>query len=98
MNNDNWWLALFLLSASNPDFFKNVEAQREQEKQELGGYAPFPVEQLAVRFGMMNLEEEKRLDDIQRNCSNVEWEQDMGAHIPFCKLTGDFCNMQCIRR
>ena len=34
MNNDNLWLALFLLAASNPDFFKNVEAEREREKQE----------------------------------------------------------------
>lgn len=34
MGNDNWWLALFLLVASTPDFFEKVEAQREREKEE----------------------------------------------------------------
>ena len=32
---------------------------------------------------------------IQEECGNIEWEQDMGAHIPFCKLDGKICNMQC---
>lgn len=34
---------------------------------------------------------------IQEECENVEWEQDMGAHIPFCKLDGEICNAQCMR-
>ena len=34
---------------------------------------------------------------IQEECENVEWEQDMGAHTPFCKLDGKNCNMQCMR-
>ena len=35
--------------------------------------------------------------EYQRNCQSVEWEQDMGAHIPFCKLTNDICDMHCLR-
>ena len=35
--------------------------------------------------------------DYVQNCQSVEWEQDMGAHIPFCKLDGELCNMQCRR-
>ena len=70
MVNDDFWLALFLLAASNPDFFKNVEAQRKREQQE---------------------------KELQENCPFIEWEQDMGAHIPFCRLTNDFCDMQCMK-
>ena len=29
------------------------------------------------------------------NCLHVEWEQDMGRKIPFCKITGEYCNGQC---
>lgn len=36
--------------------------------------------------------------EIQRYCNHIEWEQDMNATISFCKLDGDFCNMQCVRR
>ena len=42
----------------------------------------------------------EQFEDDQRyisNCPNVEWEQDMGAHIPFCKLDGQMCNLQCKR-
>ena len=42
--------------------------------------------------------EEDTIKLIRDNCSAIEWEQDMGAHIPFCRLDGDFCNMQCMRK
>lgn len=29
------------------------------------------------------------------NCQYVEWEQDMGRKIPFCKKTGEYCSGQC---
>lgn len=35
--------------------------------------------------------------EVQDNCPLIEWEQDMGAHVPFCKRDGDMCNMQCMR-
>ena len=34
MENDDFWLTLFLLVASNPDFFKNVEARQERDRKE----------------------------------------------------------------
>lgn len=33
--------------------------------------------------------------ELQKNCPMVEWEHDMGATIPFCKLDKCFCNGQC---
>ena len=41
---------------------------------------------------------EKREKHMQYHCEHVEWEQDMHAMIPFCKLYGGFCEMQCMRR
>ena len=40
-------------------------------------------------------EEQKRMQEYQRNCEYVELEEDMGKHIPWCKLTGSFCDMHC---
>ena len=33
---------------------------------------------------------------LQQNCPMVEWDHDMGARIPFCKLDNTFCNGQCV--
>ena len=41
------------------------------------------------------LKQEKANDEFVKNCPSVEWEQDMHAVIPFCKLDGEMCNMQC---
>ena len=47
------------------------------------------------------LEEEmktrKQMEEQRDMCPHVEWEQDMGAHIPFCKLDGKICDMQCMK-
>lgn len=45
-------------------------------------------------------ENRKRLEyeqQLQQCCGHIEWEQDMQMQIPFCKLDGEICNMQCIR-
>lgn len=44
------------------------------------------------------LAQEKADTQFVRNCPSVEWEQDMHANIPFCKLDGEMCNMQCQNR
>lgn len=36
------------------------------------------------------------LEEKQRMCPMVEWVQDMGATIPFCRLDGKFCEYQCL--
>lgn len=36
-----------------------------------------------------------KVRELQKNCPMVEWEHDMGATIPFCKLDNSFCNGQC---
>lgn len=33
--------------------------------------------------------------ELQKNCSEIEWEQDMGATIPYCRLYRTLCNGQC---
>lgn len=35
---------------------------------------------------------------IQDSCPYIEYEQDMNAIIPFCKLDNKFCNQQCLQR
>ena len=42
-------------------------------------------------------EKAKQKEELQRSCPNIEWEQDMGAHIPFCRLTNDFCDYHCMQ-
>ena len=37
----------------------------------------------------------KELKSLQESCPKIEWEQDMGAHIPFCMIDGQLCNGQC---
>ena len=44
------------------------------------------------------VEQEKADAEFVKNCPSVEWEQDMHADIPFCKLDGEMCNMQCRNR
>lgn len=44
-----------------------------------------------------SIKKEKQKEEMQRNCPYIEWEQDMGAHIPFCRLTNDFCNYHCMQ-
>ena len=60
---------------------------------------PYLIESywLAERFANYNPEEEAKKENMMRNCCNIEFEQDMGAHIPFCKLDGQMCNMQCMK-
>ena len=36
-----------------------------------------------------------RVIELQKNCPMVEWEQDMGATVPYCKLYKALCNGQC---
>lgn len=43
-------------------------------------------------------DQEKADTQYVNNCPSVEWEQDMHANIPFCKLDGEMCNMQCKNR
>lgn len=35
---------------------------------------------------------------LQKTCPMVEWEADMGAKIPFCKLDNTPCHAQCAYR
>ena len=43
-------------------------------------------------------EQIKKEKEYQQNCPNIEWWQDMNAHIPFCKIDGDVCDMQCRKK
>lgn len=33
---------------------------------------------------------------LQQTCPDIEWEHEMGAIIPFCKLDNKWCNGQCV--
>ena len=41
-------------------------------------------------------QEERKMKQMQ-NCTYIEYEQDMGCRIPFCRLDGQLCNGQCMR-
>lgn len=70
MNDNNWWLLVFLLIAGNPGAMEKIEEEMKTRKQ---------------------IEEQRNM------CHHVEWEQDMSMRIPFCKLDGKICNMQCVK-
>ena len=39
---------------------------------------------------------QKQRQHIIENCSFVEWEQDMCRKIPVCKITNQYCSVQCV--
>lgn len=51
---------------------------------------------------MKQTEEDKKRREQEKwlteNCEHIEWEQDMNAHIPFCKLNRGVCEFQCLGR
>lgn len=61
-------------------------------------FLPCPIDHylIAERFATYDPEEEAKKENLMRNCCFIEYEQDMGAHIPFCKRDGQMCNMQCL--
>jgi hypothetical protein len=42
------------------------------------------------------IEQKKRLEKQRVNCPHIEWEQDMGFKVPYCRKTGEYCNCQCL--
>lgn len=63
---------------------------------ELNQY-PIDPYSLAKLFASYNPEEEVRKELFIKNCPHIEYEQDMGASIPFCQLDGNMCNRQCLK-
>ena len=53
---------------------------------------------LTYAFNPETLAFRNKVIALQKNCPMVEWEHDMGATIPFCKLDKKFCNGQCTFR
>ena len=50
---------------------------------------------LTYAFNPENIAFRNKVIGLQKNCSMVEWEHDMGKTIPYCKLDHCFCNGQC---
>ena len=96
MNDTDWILLLLLFYA-----FKNENKTKETTNSDCEQKEQLPIlnftENMVESFVNYDPEREKVLKEIRDNCPLVEWEHDMGASIPFCKKTGDFCNMQCVR-
>ena len=53
---------------------------------------------LISAFNPETLAFRNKVIELQKNCSEVEWEQDMGATVPYCKLYKTLCNGQCTFR
>lgn len=62
-------------------------------------FLPRPIDPycIAERFATYDKEEEAKKENLMRNCCFIGYEQDMGAHIPVCKLDDQMCNMQCLK-
>ena len=62
-------------------------------------FLPYPIDPywLAERFATYNPEEEAKKENMMKNCCYIEYEQDMGAHVPFCGRYGQLCNVQCLK-
>jgi len=81
-----WLLLILLLSFS---IFKE-QPQSSQQVNTL-------IDPSSMPFSLVGMEKYNNEKKIQENCENIEWEQDMGMHIPFCKLDGKLCNVQCTK-
>lgn len=53
---------------------------------------------LLQAFNPEMIEFRNKVIELQKNCPMVEWEHDMGATIPFCKIYDAFCNGQCAHK
>lgn len=69
----------------------------DKQKEFLSQFQAAPMNPLPMPCNLYYSERYIKEKKIQEECENVEREQDMGAHIPFCKLDGEICNMQCMR-
>ena len=71
--------------------------ENPQEKNFLSQFQVAPMNPLPMPWNLHDSERYIKEKKIQEKCESIEWEEDMGAHIPFCKLDGEICNMQCMR-
>lgn len=53
---------------------------------------------LLQAFNPEVIEFRNRVNSLRQVCPHIEWEHDMGATIPFCRLDDKFCNGQCVFR
>lgn len=70
----------------------------DKQRDFLSQFQVAPMNSLPMLCNLYNSERYIKEKKIQEECDNVEWEEDMGAHIPFCKLDGEICDMQYMRR
>ena len=92
---NNPWLALILMMygmEQNPNLLNDLQKS-------LGEYNNPHV---SIWWYQLDDKEEDRKrkeqeETIRYHCDAIEYEQDMGQSIPFCKRYGGFCNMQCVQ-
>ena len=58
-------------------------------------YLPINPSTLNEAFSNSNIKWYKKLEELQKNCECIEWEQDMNMRVPFCMIDGQLCNGQC---
>ena len=63
------------------------------------GKDPNPLVNLKENINKMDAarQQEQAFRHFQRDCPEIEWEHDMGATIPFCRLTNDICDGHCMK-
>ena len=53
---------------------------------------------LLQAFNPEVIEFRNKVNSLRQTCPDIEWEHEMGAIIPFCKLDNKWCNGQCVFR
>jgi len=51
---------------------------------------PDAIEEINRQF-----DEDRKAREYVNNCPNMELEQDMGRHIPYCSITNEPCDLHC---
>lgn len=97
-DSDNSWMFLLLLMAFG---FENIQKANEpitymdNDQCIPKNYLPINPYIFNEAISNSSIEWYKKLEELQKNCECIEWEQDMNANVPFCKLDGQLCNGQC---
>ena len=63
------------------------------------GNSPDPMQNMKETIKKIEADREwdRAFRQKQLDCPDIEWEHDMGATIPFCRLTNDICDGHCMK-
>lgn len=86
------------LDKRNPEQAYVGKHLKRIEKEAIKSWSPENETYSLVKwFASYNPEEGARKELYIKNYPYIDYEQDMGANIPFCQIDGNMCNVQCLK-